>query len=276
MYAGQNNFSNLTWFIKDPCGIFAFTFCYLLILYAEFVVCVFVLLPWYKYSAAGYFLSAVFTALCGLAACSHHRCMRSDPGAVPLPDVESPYTPPADLHQPVLYNGEYVTYCKKCNNYKPYLAHHCSICKRCIRKLDHHCPWVNNCVGEYNQKYFLQFLVYIFLCSAFTLYVTISRLAQCFSSGFHECEAHADSRLLFLVFVILEGLVFGLFTIAMFLDQIYSISQGTTGIDRLKQNKVTKRPCMTNMREVFGGPFSYTWLLPLPSRRLHHGSYMLV
>ena len=42
-----------------------------------------------------------------------------------------------------------------------------SLGSRCVRRMDHHCPWINNCCGERNYNYFLSFLFYVWLASAY-------------------------------------------------------------------------------------------------------------
>jgi palmitoyltransferase len=53
--------------------------------------------------------------------------------------------------------------CKICKEIKPLRTHHCSLCGSCVIKMDHHCPWINNCIGQNNHRYFLLFLLHIFL-----------------------------------------------------------------------------------------------------------------
>jgi hypothetical protein len=53
--------------------------------------------------------------------------------------------------------------CDRCYVVRTPRVHHCSVCKGCIMRMDHHCPWINNCVGQFNQKFFIQFCYYSLL-----------------------------------------------------------------------------------------------------------------
>lgn len=68
--------------------------------------------------------------------------------------------------------------CKFCKEIKPLRTHHCSLCGFCVIKMDHHCPWINNCIGQNNHRYFLLFLLHVFiytiLGTIFTLPILLS------------------------------------------------------------------------------------------------------
>lgn len=52
--------------------------------------------------------------------------------------------------------------CFKCYIVRIPGVKHCSKCQGCIIKRDHHCPWMFNCIGQFNQKFFIQYIFYTF------------------------------------------------------------------------------------------------------------------
>lgn len=178
------------------------------------------------------------------------------------------------LNNPTLkYLQSVVTkHCKKCNSVKPPLSHHCSICERCIARMDHHCPWVNNCVGYYNQKFFLQFLVYVFLGSFHALVLMAWQGFLCMDSN---CRLFAETSSCVLTGVsCFCALLFGLFVAIMFFDQIQCIIENSSTIDNLKKKNPNfeeetksleseQRTGWQNIKEVFGGTSpGLGWLMP--------------
>lgn len=71
-------------------------------------------------------------------------------------------------------------WCDRCHNWKPDRTHHNQDVGRCTRKMDHFCPWVGGVVGERSFKFFIQFLFYsmvftAYLTGVFGYYVAESR-----------------------------------------------------------------------------------------------------
>ena len=131
------------------------------------------------------------------------------------PDYESSERPLNPKHVHFL-NDVLNKKCKKCNSVKPPMSHHCSICGRCVARMDHHCPWVNNCVGFYNQKFFLQFLIYVFLGSFHALFFIVRAGYLCFDKNCFLFQA--TSNVVLGILSVFMGLLFGIFVIIMFVD----------------------------------------------------------
>lgn len=202
---------------------------------------------------------------------AHLKAFLSDPGTVPLPQSRLDFS---DLHtnEQGDYEREEWTVCTRCETYRPPRAHHCRICKRCIRRMDHHCPWINNCVGERNQKYFLQFLVYVGSLSIYSVCLVVS-------SWITPCEAcppndmrESQARMLHSVLLLLESALFGLFVIAIMFDQLTAIFQDETAIEAIQNRGPhrTNRAKIMLLREICGRGHPIFWLLPCTTVSNYH------
>eukprot|EP01084_Bolivina_argentea_P187645 323160_1 len=278
------------WWIKDDCcGVFCGFTTNILLSYAAFVQCFFVLGPWW-----GFFhpFTLLYLCLTMMAALCHARTQFTNPGAVALNNENL-----IDLeNQNLNPNNNSRRYCKICQQYKPYEAHHCSTCHRCIIRMDHHCPWVNNCVAMFNQKYFVLFCFYTALCCLFCISSLLTRFLVCQSKskssmdingamhnrlGENEIVQEEEDNMdldewcrgngldvMFCIINLFEGILFGLFTMIMSCDQISSIISNVTYIDQLTMNRKQlqqrkkKASSMDNLTFIFGEPFGIGWFLP--------------
>lgn len=161
---------------------------------------------------------------------------------------------------------ECLQWCVECQGYKAPRAHHCRKCGRCVQKMDHHCPWINNCVGEWNQKYFLQFLFYVGVLSAYSiLLVAVSWSAEC-----PQCPKDIMSkqaRILHSVILVMESVLFGMFVIAIGCDQCEAIFGDETLVEQAKKQGPfrPRKPKMALMAEVCGRSHPLSWLIPCHS-----------
>lgn len=292
-------FSRPYWFVYDACGILCMVLTEFLLLYAALVLNIFFIK---KLLDSGKILPfTINLILCNflyvICIFCHLSCSTTDPGVIPNNSDKGEILLPIELQSQTIS----IRSCSKCNNLKPPRTHHCSVCKRCIFKMDHHCPWINNCVGINNQKHFLLFLAYVFFFCLYSLVAICLYFYKCisypepYSNDFedslidyqssnsgtellsytrgtneifrHECTVTPTSFILGFS-VIVESLIFGIFCIAMFIDQIICIVNNTTGIEHLKQEYLysKKKNAYSLFIQVFGSRFSWKWFLPTMSR----------
>lgn len=258
------------WCVRDVCGIFCAFLTWALIFYAEFVVINVILLPYAHASFYSIVNIVLYLIVSTLAVSSHVRTMLSDPGAVPRGNATKEY-----ISQMGFKEGQVIFKCPKCCSIKPDRAHHCSVCQRCIRKMDHHCPWVNNCVGEGNQKYFVLFTFYIALMSFYALFLAINHFIGCLGSEWQGCPAYSPpATIIFLLFLMFEGLLFSLFTSIMFGTQVSAIWYDETAIESLKKEEArwTRKSRWKSIQGVFG-KFSIYWFSPFTQAPIPSKNY---
>ena len=151
-----------------------------------------------------------------------------------------------------------LTRCKSCYVIRPLNTHHCSICHSCFFSQDHHCPWANNCIGLFNKKVFILFLIYSFIESIYSIilffYYTVYKNIEVFET---------DAVIILLdLFSVIFGLILAIVSVMLLWDQYSNIRSCCTECD-YKEGVLLERSSMKQQFQIiFGGVFSIKWLLP--------------
>ncbi|CAD5208826.1 unnamed protein product [Bursaphelenchus xylophilus] len=280
----------------DFCGLFCALLVYGCIFYADYVVIRWLVYPTLVNTFWGLFHICAFNGLLGMAVLAHLRTMLSDPGIVPLcsqtisqkpkpfsrDNDDSDYSDSETELYPAKkdsYVGEDWSICTRCQSYRPPRAHHCRICKRCVRKMDHHCPWVNNCVGELNQKYFLQFVFYVGILAGYAFFIIA--LSWLYHDEKGETGMYGPNgemakhyKVIHTIGLSVESALFGLFVLAVSCDQMQAIFNDETVIEALQRGfnrrRRRRRGKWHLLQDVCGPSHWSLWMLPcvsLPARR---------
>lgn len=70
-------------------------------------------------------------------------------------------------------------YCDVCQCTMPQRCWHCDACDVCVLTRDYHCMFSATCVGHYNRRYFLWFLLYLSAASFYEIIVISYYIIYC-------------------------------------------------------------------------------------------------
>ncbi|WFD32076.1 protein S-acyltransferase [Malassezia sp. CBS 17886] len=112
---------------------------------------------------------------------------------------------------------------------KPERAHHCRTCKACVLKYDHHCPWINQCVGVGNERYFILFMLWFAVGTAFYC-VAGWPLARSIMWAEYEWPSQTVPRILFLVIYALCA-VMGFAVLILACWHLAMVMRGETSVE---------------------------------------------
>lgn len=123
------------------------------------------------------------------------------------------------------------------------------------------CSWLNNCVGQNNHKYFVQFLVTVFLGSLYAVSLVVAYSLSCLHDK--RCPPWTTGRVVLCVSSGVLAVFFAIFVVAMMCDQYEAVVTDTTGIESLKGWEEKDLSIVEGMTISCGEPPSWRWLVPL-------------
>jgi|MDSW01.1.fsa_nt_gb hypothetical protein len=154
-------------------------------------------------AAGAWVVLAIYHVLIVMTLWSYFACVLTDPGRVP-PGWAPPPEDEEDERVRTSNSEKRRRFCRKCTAWKPERSHHCSVCGRCVLKMDHHCVWVASCVGAYNYKHFILFLLYTFAACVFDAVALASTFVSYWADvhdGSHREKTDEEKMTMAAVFV---------------------------------------------------------------------------
>jgi len=139
--------------------------------------------------------SISFHLVTALSIISYYRGVTTDPGLIP----EGPEFEKANEE---FSKAQGLRWCNREKKFKPERTHFCSAMGRNVLKMDHYCPWLANCVGYFNYKFFLLFIVYASIACGWTT-ISVAQLLAKSSAGFLPKSATLSAAQ---IFFLTEGL----------------------------------------------------------------------
>ena len=232
-------------------------------------------LPYYgeplSFGWAAHLLAGVWllTNVCGY----YILCVFTGPGLAPKGDPASR----AAAHDQYLKDSHQfkrTPYCRQCGIIPPPRASHCYFCDGCVLEMDHHCPWVLGCVGYNNHHYFIVYLVYCVIGTAYVAAVSTPMMADMAYlesvRPFHQDDVRAS-----LVISTVTGsllLLFGGFHVYLAMTNQTSLDSfeaklcSSTSAAQVKLRSYNKG-VNENLRNLFGTSWgSGCWRLLIPCR----------
>jgi len=178
--------------------------------------------------------------------------------------------------------GDKWHFCASCEAVSPPRAWHCSSCNTCILKREHHCMFAGYCVGHFNHRYFILFLVWLWFgvvyCTYFnSLYVWT--LEDAFS-------VFAILKFIFPLIMIMSGMDMSYSQVAIFFWSVHVaalllvtvlliyhvrlICIGATTFESNRRIKYYNLGLKQNWLEVLGHSWALAIIWPFGDSKLPH------